>query len=117
MTAVRRLMGRLSPRTKLVVALLLLVAVGLAASGFVAATALRGYLVDRIDDQLGQVSESFHRGGFGSPRGDPDNGAGLDRGGPSEFYVGVVDATGAVSKIREQFGVTQSSPDLPPRSS
>jgi two-component system, OmpR family, sensor kinase len=118
MTAVRRLMGRLPLRTKLVVALLLLVTLGLAASGVVAATALRGYLVDRVDDQLQQVSPSFHRGGFGPPPGDPDNGAGLDRGGASQFYVGVVDATGALSSIRdEQFGVTQSSPQLPARAS
>src|SRR4051794_29225318 len=114
MTAVRRLMGRLSLRTKLIVALLLLVAVGLAASGIVAATSLRGYLVDRVDDQLRQVSQSFHRGGFGPPPGDPDHSAGLDRGAPSQFYVGVVDSAGAVSSIRdEQFGVTQSSPPLP----
>jgi two-component system OmpR family sensor kinase len=118
MTAVRRLMGRLTLRTKLVVALLVLVAVGLVSSGVVAATALRGYLVDRIDDQLRQVSPSFQRGGFGGPPGDPDNGAGLDRGAPSQFYIGVVDATGAVSRLRdEQFGVTQSPPHLPPRSS
>jgi two-component system, OmpR family, sensor kinase len=117
MTAVRRLVGRLSLRTKLLVALLLLVAVGLAVSGVVAATALRGYLVDRVDDQLRQAAQSFHRGGFGPP-GDPDSGAGFDRGGPSQFYVGVVDATGTVSSIRnEQFGVTQSSPHLPARSS
>jgi two-component system, OmpR family, sensor kinase len=118
MTAVRRLMGRLSLRAKLVVALLLLVAVGLAASGAVAATSLRGYLVDRVDDQLGQASPAFHRGGFGPPPGDPDNGAGFDRDGPSQFYVGVVDSSGAVSSMRdEQFGVTQSSPHLPPKSS
>jgi two-component system, OmpR family, sensor kinase len=117
MTAVRRLTGRLTLRTKLVVALLLLVVVGLAASGVVAATALSGYLVDRIDDQLQHVPQSFHRGGFGSPPRDPDEGAGLDRGGASQFYVGVVDATGAVSTTRdEQFGITQSSPHLPPRS-
>ena len=117
MTAVRRLIGRLSLRAKLLVALLLLVAVGLVASGVVAAAALRGYLVDRVDDQLRQFSQSLHSG-FGPPPGDPDNGAGLDRGGTSQFYIGVVDATGAVSSIRdEQFGVTQSSPHLPPRSS
>ena len=115
MTAVRRFMGRLTLRTKLVVALLLLVAVGLAASGFVAATSLRGYLVDRIDDQLQQASPAFHGGGFGPSQGDPDNGAGLDRERTSQFYVGVVDASGAVASIRdEQFGVKQSTPHLPP---
>ena len=118
MTAVRRLMGRLSLRTKLVVALLLLVAIGLAASGVVAAAALRGYLVDRVDNQLRQVSQSFHHEGGVPPPGDPDNGAGIDRRGPSQFYIGVVDASGSVSSIRdEQFGVAQSSPHLPPASS
>ena len=117
MTAVRRLTARLTLRAKLLITLLLLVAVGLVASGVVATTALRGYLVDRVDDQLRQVSESFHRPG-GAPKGDPDGGAGLDRRGPSQFYIGVVDATGTVSSIRdEQFGVTQSSPHLPPASS
>ncbi|MCU1599423.1 MAG: tcrY, partial [Frankiales bacterium] len=39
-------------RVKLVVALVLLAAVGLAVSGLAATTALRGYLVDRVDQQL-----------------------------------------------------------------
>ncbi|HET7310931.1 MAG TPA: HAMP domain-containing sensor histidine kinase [Mycobacteriales bacterium] len=118
MTAVRRLIARVTLRTKLVVALLLLVAVGLIASGVVAATALRGYLVARVDDQLKQVSQSFYRQGGVPPPGDPDGGAGFDRRGPSQFYVGVVDATGVVTSIRDQqFGVTQSAPELPPASS
>ncbi|HET6817015.1 MAG TPA: HAMP domain-containing sensor histidine kinase [Mycobacteriales bacterium] len=118
MTAVRRLLARLTLRTKLLVALLLLVAVGLVGSGIVAAASLRGYLVDRVDAQLRQVSESFHRQGGLPPPGDPDAGAGFDRRGPSQFYVGVVDANGAVTSIRdEQFGVTQSAPKLPASSS
>jgi two-component system OmpR family sensor kinase len=117
MTALHRLAGRLTLRTKLVVALLLLVAVGLVASGVAAATSLRGYLVDRVDEQLRQVSGDVGRGALGPPPGDPDGGAGLDRHGPSQFYVGVVDANGTVSSIRDQqFGVTQSSPELPPLS-
>ena len=114
MNAVRRLLARLTLRTKLVVALLLLVALGLVGSGVVAAASLRGYLVERVDDQLRQVAQSFHREGGLPPPGDPDRGAGFDRRGPSQFYVGVVDASGAVSSIRDQqFGVTQSSPTLP----
>ena len=114
MTAVRRLLRPLSLRTKLVVALLLLVTIALAASGVVAATALRGYLVDRVDDQLRQASQSFYRDRPGPPPGDPDGRTGFDRRGPTQFYVGVVDSNGAVSAIRDEpFGVDQSPPRLP----
>jgi two-component system OmpR family sensor kinase len=76
---------------------------------------MRGYLVNRIDDQLRQASQQSGQGDFGPPAGDPDAGAGLDRHGPSQFFIGVVDTSGAVSSVRDQpFGVTQSPPRLPP---
>jgi two-component system, OmpR family, sensor kinase len=51
--------NRMPLRVRLVVATTILVAVGLAISGFVASTTLRGYLVDRVDDQLRQASQHF----------------------------------------------------------
>ena len=51
--------GRMPLRVRLVVATTLLVAIGLAISGFVAAATLRGYLVDRVDEQLRQASQHF----------------------------------------------------------
>lgn len=51
--------NRMPLRVRLVVATTILVAVGLAISGFVASTTLRGYLVDRVDEQLRQASQHF----------------------------------------------------------
>jgi two-component system, OmpR family, sensor kinase len=70
---------RMPLRVRLVVATTILVAVGLAISGFVASTTLRGYLVDRVDDQLGQYAQQFagaeFRGGpFGGGGGPGSNG-------------------------------------------
>jgi two-component system OmpR family sensor kinase len=70
-----------SLRVKLVVALVALALAGLAVSGFAATTALRGYLVDRVDAQLtdavhdnGAINgllSGYIRGGGGGP-GRPD---------------------------------------------
>ena len=49
------LWSRTPLRIKLVVALLLLALAGLAVSGVAATTALRGYLIDRVDRQLGDA--------------------------------------------------------------
>ncbi|MCU1601543.1 MAG: ATP-binding protein [Frankiales bacterium] len=67
-------------RVKLVVALVLLATLGLAVSGVAATTALRGYLVDRVDQQLqssvhdeGSISGLLSGYGGGRPRpGRPD---------------------------------------------
>lgn len=70
---------RMPLRVRLVVATTLLVAIGLAISGFVAAATLRGYLVDRVDEQLGQAAQHFtgpdFRGGLfdGGGPGTPGN--------------------------------------------
>ena len=53
--------GRTPLRVKLVAVMLLLVAVALAATGLAATAALRGYLVDRVDQQLLQVSPDIER--------------------------------------------------------
>ena len=88
---VRRLPARTPLRVKLVAALLSLVTVALAAAGFAATTALRGYLVQRVDGQLQDVVRSFASGrpGGGFDR-DGDHGPRL----PSDFYVEYADTSG-----------------------
>ncbi|GAA1648518.1 sensory box histidine kinase PhoR [Kribbella alba] len=52
----RRLADRYPLRITIVLVLLMLVALALVASGFTATTILRGYLIDRVDNQLRQAS-------------------------------------------------------------
>jgi two-component system OmpR family sensor kinase len=59
------LAGRTSLRVKLVVALVALAAVGLTAAGLTSVIALRGYLLERVDDQLGMTARG--PGGRGGP--------------------------------------------------
>jgi two-component system OmpR family sensor kinase len=54
MTRLRALSARTPLRVKLVAALTALVAFALAVTGFAAATSLRGYLVNRVDENLAQ---------------------------------------------------------------
>ena len=102
-------------RVKLVAASVLLVVVGLTASGIAAAATLRGYLVQRVDDQLAQASGQYTGPGFGAPPpGDPDHGAGFDRGGPSQFYAAFLSPAGKVESVRTpDLGSFQSPPRLP----
>ena len=112
-----RVIDRMPLRVRLVVATTILVAVGLAISGFVASTILRGYLVDRVDDQLRQASQHFGGPDF---RGAPPLG-GSDRGPDdsdvlSQVYAAYYNADGH----RSDFAVTpnigsqtESTPALP----
>ncbi|MDQ1703839.1 MAG: two-component system, OmpR family, sensor kinase [Frankiaceae bacterium] len=113
------LMRRLPLRVKLVAASVLLVVVGLAASGVAAAATLRGYLMQRVDDQLAQASGQYLGPGYGAPpQGDPDHGAGFDRGGPSQFYAAFLGPTGTVESVRPpDLGTYKSPPRLPPLTS
>ena len=52
----RRFTDRYPLRVTIVVVLLALVALALAASGILATTIMRGYLTDRVDEQLRQTS-------------------------------------------------------------
>ena len=71
MSALRDLSARTPLRVKLVAALTVLVALALAVTGFAAATALRGYLVDRVDHNLAETVRPLvdrPRDGEGMPR-------------------------------------------------
>ena len=82
-------------RVRLVASATLLVVVGLGISGVAAATTLRGYLVQRVDDQLRQAaSRPLDQLGFA--QGPGGLGQGRDRAGPSEFFVAQVDQSGNV---------------------
>jgi two-component system OmpR family sensor kinase len=115
--------NRMPLRVRLVVASTVLVALGLAMSGFVASTVLRGYLVDRIDGQLRQASQHF--GGPGFRGGPPLGGAGPRGAGDTEvdsnLYTAFYSAAGGAPRIRFQpdYGpASQATPTLPaaPRS-
>jgi two-component system OmpR family sensor kinase len=108
---------RMPLRVRLVVASTVLVALGLAISGFVASTVLRGYLVDRVDGQLRQASQHF--GGPGFRGGPPPGGGGLRRGDTdvdSNLYTAFYGSTGGPPQIQFQpaYGpASHSTPKLP----
>jgi two-component system OmpR family sensor kinase len=61
--------GRFSLRTRLVVAVLLILAVALAVAGVAASALLRGYLAGRLDDEMVAVVGSLQRGMMGQRPG------------------------------------------------
>ena len=86
-------LDRLSLRTRLVAGVVLLVAVGLVVAGAAAASALRGYQLDRVDDQLAEAADS--------PALHHERGRGIGRPGPparlpGELFRALLDETGAV---------------------
>ena len=106
---------RMPLRVRLVVATTVLVALGLAISGFVASTVLRGYLVDRVDDQLGQAARhftgpEFHGGplGGGGAPGPSDN----DKDVQSDIFAAFYDRSGQRFSYTIQPYSTESLPDL-----
>jgi len=116
--AAAQLAGRLPLRIKLVAALLLLSAVGLAVAGVSGVVALRGYLMDRVDSQL----EATPRGPFKQPPSDgpPGEQQPEERRRPAQstdFYIQRTDADGTVSDRdlvpSDQADGHQDPPDLP----
>ncbi len=105
---------RLPLRTSLTAAVLLLAALAVAATSAAAVLVLRGYLLDRVDQQLAEsirpAAEVLVRGqGPGDGRGAGDRliGAG-------DFYAGLYDADGALLRSIEPVGGDESAlPDLP----
>lgn len=81
----RRFTERYPLRVTIVVVLLTLVALALAASGVLATTIMRGYLVDKVDTQLSQVATPFSKGDRPPPqfRGGGNRGRPL----PSQFTI------------------------------
>ncbi|MEO6713088.1 MAG: HAMP domain-containing sensor histidine kinase [Mycobacteriales bacterium] len=95
-------------RVQLVAALLSLVSLGLFVSGIAATTALRNYLLQRVDDQLVDQAETLsrrpHRGQAG-PR------AGLEPDSP--YFVELTDETGTFIDQLEKTGATLALPRVP----
>lgn len=104
---------------RLVAAVLALVAVALGATGVATVTALHGYLLDQVDNQLRAAGEPILRGllhGAGLPPQGPSG----ERGGPgrfrlpSTFTLAVTDESGAVVEALESpLRVGQPGPVLP----
>jgi len=112
---VRTAWRRTSLRVRLVAGMLVLVVLALAGSGAVAAATLRGYLVQRVDDQLrGAAGAMLHEGDEGRPLGgDPD---GRDGGRlPSQFVREVLTAKGrpAGGTLSNLVDSSQGLPDFP----
>ncbi|MBK5305594.1 MAG: HAMP domain-containing histidine kinase [Frankiaceae bacterium] len=103
------LSARTPLRVKLVAALTVLVALALAVTGFAAATALRGYLVERVDANLAAAVQ--RPGAFNEQpaRGDRP---GIRR--PDEFALQVSAPDGTVVRAFTFDRAGVSPPDLPP---
>jgi two-component system OmpR family sensor kinase len=99
-----------SLRRRLVAGLLLLTALAIVAVGFAAVLLLRGYLVQRVDDQLARLPirfGAFPSGGF------PDQPQQSGRQLPTPFYQAVVDEKGkVVSTAPATTESATSSPDV-----
>jgi two-component system, OmpR family, sensor kinase len=116
---VRRVWATTPLWLRLVAAVLALVAVALGAAGVPTVTALHGYLLHQVDDQLRTIGEPVRHG---LPPGPwlPPPGPGGERGGtgrlrlPSVFLLAITDQSGAVTEMLEsplRFG--QPGPVLP----
>jgi len=95
-------LSRTPLRVKLVVAVVVLAALGLTIVGLSATTSLHGYLVKRVDDRLNAFQG--------------DGGAGHGGGGPNPFttvYVGLVNADGSLTTLAIPPG--SRGPDAPSR--
>lgn len=98
-----RLVDRWPLRITLVLVLLALVAAALVASGLTATALMRGYLVNRIDDQLQDAARAPV---FRGIRGPGDRGGGP----PGQFYVRFTDKDGQDQTIS---GPLREAPELP----
>jgi two-component system OmpR family sensor kinase len=86
---------------RLIGAVLVLAWLGLTLTGLFGARLLRGYLVDRVDEQLEAGASDLARGSLpGAP--------GL----PSSFHITVMDADGETLRVMPS-ALTSSEPDLP----
>jgi two-component system OmpR family sensor kinase len=104
---VRRWSGGLPLRVKLVAAVLALVVVGLSLAGIAAATALHGYLLGRVDDQLrGAAAGQLRNGGpFDHATGNRP---------PTQYYTAAVLTTGQVAEVIS-VPAAGGTPDIPPQ--
>lgn len=110
-TALRRVPANTPLRVKLVAALLALVALALATTGIAGTTALRSYLLDRVDGNLAATANDVEEHGL--RRGPPEPG-----GGPAlstADFRQVTDGAGrpVFSSLRVPTGGNQTAPRLP----
>ena len=107
----RGVVERTPLRVQIVAALLALVTLALVVTGVAATTALRGYLVDRVDSQLVSAAEPLLSRPEGPRR--------FDRPGPevyrppSDFYAQVSDAAGQVTEVVEPTTGDTARPAMP----
>ncbi|MEV6414013.1 HAMP domain-containing sensor histidine kinase [Kribbella sp. NPDC051718] len=118
----RRLADRYPLRITMIVVLLALVTAALLASGFTATTIMRGYLVNKVDDQLLQAAKPLQRRGLDVPTCPGQSGPGQNGPGngrrpplPSAFVVqyNESDGTLAIGPCRAPFAESDPLPDLP----
>ena len=115
-TTVRRVWAGTPLWLRLVVAVLALVALALGAAGVATVTALHGYLLNQVDNQLRAASEPIlHDLSYGPGPGPPPEVRGPDRFRlPSAFYLAITDESGALAEVLESpLRVGQPSPVLP----
>ena len=96
-------------RVTLVAALVVMTAVGLLVSGIAVTSAIEQSLLNRIDNQLYEASQSWAKPRPERSLPPPGSTPGPDRP-PSEFYVRIEDADGTVRTVVND---TQNIPDLP----
>jgi two-component system OmpR family sensor kinase len=110
----RRFADRYPLRVTIVVVLLTLVALALAASGVLATTIMRGYLLDRVDDQLRQAAMPLSHVST-DRRPVPRPGGQGPRQLPSEFVVQFNDSEGTSEKgpVGQRLADTEPLPKLP----
>ena len=102
-----RVLERTPLRVKLIAVMLLLVTVTLALISLASVSALRGYLIGRLDDQIERVAVGFEHpppGGFGGPE--------VGRPPPSPYLIQFRDANG---QIVESFDNRLQQNRQPPR--
>jgi two-component system, OmpR family, sensor kinase len=112
----RRFADRYPLRVTIVVVLLTLVALALAASGVLATTIMRGYLIDRVDDQLHQTAMQLQHVPFDRRPQRQDSGEQPGpRPLPSEFVVKFSDSEGTSDgpPFGARLAETEPLPKLP----
>ena len=104
MTRVRQALADVPLWFRLVVSMLVIMGVALLATGVTATTALRGYLVGRLDTQLSSYADVAAHDGPPGDRGHGPNDL-------NAFYVAYLDGTGRA--LGEPISTSQSPPALP----
>ncbi|MFF0343265.1 sensor histidine kinase [Kribbella sp. NPDC004875] len=111
----RRFADRYPLRVTIVVVLLALVALALAASGVLATTIMRGYLIDRVDQQLQQAAMQLTHIRADRRPLPPDSGPPGRRQLPSEFVVQFSNSEGASDNgpVGSRLAEAEPLPKLP----